>query len=147
MSAILAKDSLLPFEIIREPPADLNTSIEESDDDRTPQNFFKKIFHKKRTPNKKKKKLLIEPQEELRKNHSDNDLSDTPFQDAIKKQFNAFKKFTEEMFQNNKNEERKNTFREPRPSLSDDEIVDRKFKSSTFNRSNLRKPSAQVPQK
>lgn len=86
------------------------------------------MFRKKKPKrSKNNKRKLSDSQALLRCNSADNS-SDSPFQDVIKEKFNAFKKFTEDMFKSKKNNNQPNFLDNLRVSASDDEHLNENMK-------------------
>mmetsp|Transcript_15980 Transcript_15980/g.15701 ORF Transcript_15980/g.15701 Transcript_15980/m.15701 type:complete len:318 (-) Transcript_15980:14-967(-) len=98
-----AKESFLPFEIIS-PRNEEETKESDSDGEKTP--FLKKLFKRSTRKEKRNKKACnYSPSDDslfaikdTSRNYFEKELSDTPIKDVIRKKFDQFKKFTEDIF-------------------------------------------------
>lgn len=95
------KNNLKPFEII---PTKNDDKVDESDvnnlnDDGFSNDFFKRLFKQK---TKKKNKLAVQANSAGARHYSENEDTEKSFQGTVKKQFDAFKQFTADLFDNKK---------------------------------------------
>ena len=116
----IVKDVMKPFEI-QEPTTD-----HETDSGYETQDFFDKLFKRPKKLKKKRVKKSREiqvPKDTLKKTYSDNENSDTPLKEVLKKKFNDIRKFTKDMFK-----EKSDMLDDARDPLSEDASFDDEVK-------------------
>lgn len=106
----------------------LSDSEEDCQSDTSSEHFLKKMFRKRKPKGGKNKKRKFSDNQAILKCNSADVSSDSPFQDVIKEKFNAFKKFTEDMFKSKKNNNQPNFLDNLRVSASDDEHLNDNMK-------------------